>query len=92
MSNPTDKDELRKVLVRVLNMNPDTSSITYDLDEAEKTILTLFDHYANQRVKEARIDELDKLMSTKILEHAWIPELDRYYNDRLATLKESKDE
>lgn len=36
---------------------------------------------------QARIDELDRLMSSKVLERAWVPELDVYYNDRLAALK-----
>ena len=40
--------------------------------------------------KKVRIDELDKLMSSKILEHAWVPELDAYYSRRINQLKESK--
>ena len=53
MSNPTDKDELREAIADTCRTGH------YGIAETKvvNNLLQLFDHYADQRVKEARIDE-----------------------------------
>lgn len=49
--------------------------------------LSVANAHLQAAVRSARIGELDKLMSSKILERAWIPELDKYYDERIRLLK-----
>ncbi len=54
----------------------------FDTDETIRALLQLFEDYA----KAERVNELDKLMSSRVMLNSWFPELDIYYNARIQEL------
>lgn len=54
--------------------------------EVKATILARHRAAIDRAVAEARVNELDMLMSSKLMSNAWFPELDVYYNQRVAAL------
>lgn len=83
----TDREELRKKIAEKI-----WSKLGHALDsnDVAAEILPLFDHYADQRVREARIDELERLWPSITVDGYFTVDGERI-KDRLATLNNTED-